>query len=330
MSKTKKIVVIGGGTGSFTVLSGLKKYPVGISAVVSMTDSGGSNRIIRDELGFLPTSDIRQCFVALAEDGKEQSLRKLFIYRFSRGNGLNGMTFGNLFLAALSDIFGSQIEAIEKTEQLLKIKGKILPVTLTDSNLVAVYENGKKVVGEHLIDEPKHNGKLKINKVFLKPKAKMYHEVKNAILKADLVVIGPGDLYTSIIAGLLTEGMAGVLKKTKAKIAYIMNLMTRYGQTSGFSAKDHIQVLEKYLGEDCLDYVLINTKSVPGSALVKYKRMKEFPVVDDLKDSYFKIIRGNFLSGKETKRVPGDILKRSLIRHDSDKLARVLFKLCKQ
>src|SRR4030042_6907818 len=307
ISKTKKIVVIGGGTGSFTVLSGLKKYPADISAVVSMTDSGGCNRVIRDELGLLPTSDIRQCFVALAEEGKEQALRKLFIYRFSRGNGLKGMTFGNLFLAALSDIFGSQMEAIKKTSQVLKIKGRILPVTLTNSNLVAVYENGKKVIGEHLIDEPKHNGKLKIKKVFLKPKAKMYQEVKKAILKADLVVIGPGDLYTSLIAGLLTEGIANVLRKTKAKVTYIMNLMTKYGQTYGFTTKDHIQVLEKYLGKNCLDYVLVNTKPISKrSALEKYKKMKEFPVVDDLKDSYFKVIRGDFLSEKETKRVPGD------------------------
>ncbi len=326
--KKKKIVVIGGGTGSFTVLSGLKKHPVDLSAVVSMTDSGGSNRVIRDELGLLPTSDIRQCFVALAEEKKEQSLRKLFIYRFSKGNGLNGMTFGNLFLAALSDIFGSQIEAIKKTSQILRIKGRILPVTLTDSNLAAVYENGKKIIGERFIDEPKHSGKLKIKKVFLKPKAKIYPEAKKAILSADLVVIGPGDLYTSIIAGLLTEGMVKVLKKTKAKIVFIMNLMTRYGQTFGFTAKDHIQVLEKYLGENCLDCVLVNIKSFPKAALAKYKKVKEFPVVDDLNDSYFKVIRADFLSKKETKRVPGDILKRSLIRHDPNKLARVLFKLC--
>jgi len=328
MSKDKKIVVIGGGTGSFAVLSGLKKYPVDLSAVVSMTDSGGSNRVIRDELGLLPTSDIRQCFVALAENGKEQSLRKLFIYRFSKGNGLNGMTFGNLFLAALSDISGSQIEAIKKTSQILKIKGKILPVTLTDSNLVAVYENGKKIVGEHLIDEPKHSGKLKIKKVYLKPKAKIYPQTKKAILNADLVVISPGDLYTSIIAALLTEGIVKTLKKTKAKVAYVMNLMTRYGQTYGFTAGDHIRILENYLDKNCLDYVLVNVKPLSRSALAKYKKVKEFPVVDDLKDDYFKVIRKDFLSKKETKRVPGDILKRSLIRHDSNKLARVLFKLC--
>ena len=325
--KKKKIAVIGGGTGSFTVLSGLKKYPVDISAIVAMTDSGGSNRVIRDELGLLPTSDIRQCLVALSEDEKEQSLRKLFNYRFSRGNGLNGMTFGNLFLAALADIFGSQVEAIKKTSQILKIKGKILPVTLTDSNLVAVYENGKKLIGERFIDEPKHSGKVKISRVSLKPKARIYSKTKRAILSADLVVIGPGDLYTSLIAALLTEGMTKALKKTRAKVVYIMNLMTRYGQTFGFTAKDHIRVLEKYLGKNCLDFVLVNIKSIPKSALVKYKKEKELPVIDDLENSYFKVIRGNFLSEKETKRVPGDILKRSLIRHDSKKIAKALVKI---
>jgi len=326
--KRKKIAVIGGGTGSFTVLSGLKKYPVDLLAIVAMTDSGGCNRVIRDELGMLPTSDIRQCLVALSEDEKDQSLRKLFIYRFSRGNGLNGMTFGNLFLAALSDVFGSQMEAIKKTSQILKIKGKILPVTLTNSNLAAVYENGKKVVGESFIDEPKHNGKLKISKVFLKPKAIICPEVKKAILQADLIVIGPGDLYTSIIAALLTESIKKTLNTTRAKVVYVMNLMTRYGQTFGFTAKDHIQVLEKYLGKNCLDFILVNKKSIPKKALIKYKKENEVPVIDDLKDDYFKVIREDLLSEKETKRVPGDILKRSLIRHDSNKLAKVLFKLC--
>lgn len=329
--QNKKIVVIGGGTGCFTVLSGLKKYPVQLSAIVSMADSGGSNRVIRDEFGLLPTSDIRQCFVALAEDNNslEQSLRKLFIYRFPKGKGLKGMTFGNLFMAALADIFGSQIGAIKKTSQILKIKGRVLPVTLTDSNLVAIYENGKKVIGEHLIDEPRHNGKLRIKKIYLKPKAKTYPEAIKAILKADLIVIGPGDLYTSLIVNLLTKGIVGALQKTRAKIVYVLNLMTKYGQTYGFTAKDHIQALEKYLGKDHLDFVLVNSKPTPKAALKKYKKEHEFPVIDDLKDSYFKIIRSDFLSKKETKRVLGDILKRSLIRHDPNKLAKTLIKLIK-
>ena len=311
------------------VLSGLKKYPVELTAVVSMADSGGSNRVIRDEFGLLPTSDIRQCFVALAENRNdlEQSLRKLFIYRFPKGKGLKGMTFGNLFMAALTDIFGSQIEAIKKTGQILRIQGRVLPATLTDSNLVAVYENGKKVVGENLIDEPRHNGRLKIKKIYLKPNPRAYPEAVYAISKADLIVIGPGDLYTSLIVNLTIPGIVRALRRTRAKIVYILNLMTKFGQTYGIDAKEHVQLLEKYLGKGRLDFILVNSSRLPKPALKKYRAAHEFPVVDNLKDSYFKVIRGDFLSRKETKKVPGDVLKRTLIRHDSDKLSKTLIKL---
>ena len=331
LGKKKKIVCLGGGTGTSVVLAGLKKYSVNLSAVVSMADSGGSDRIIRDEFGLLPTSDLRQCFVALAEnnDDSEQSLRKLFAYRFHKGKGFKGMTFGNLFMVALSDIFGSQIEAIEKTGKILKIEGKILPVTLNKSNLVAIYENGRKVIGEHFIDEPKQDGRLKIKKIYLQPEAKAYPEAVKAILGADLVVIGPGDLYTSLVANLLVKGIVEALQKTKAKIVFILNLMTRYGQTYGFTAKDHIQILEKYLGENCLDFILVNSKLISRVALRGYEKEQELPVRDDLKDSYFKVIRTDFLSEKETKKIPGDILKRSLVRHDSNKLAKIILKLCK-
>lgn len=328
--KTKKVVCLGGGTGVSVVLAGLKKYPINLSAIVSMADSGGSNRIIRDEFGLLPTSDLRKCFVALAEDsnGSEQALRKLFDYRFNHGKGFKGMTFGNLFMAALADIFGSQVEAIKKTSQILKIKGKVLPVTLTDTNLAAVYENGKKIVGEHLIDEPKHNGQLKIKDIYLQPKAKAYPEAIKAILNANLVIIGPGDLYTSLVPNLLIEGVPDALRKTKAKIIFILNLMTKYGQTCGFRSQDHIRILEKYLGKNCLDFVFVNSKSLPPAALKKYKLAQEFPVIDDLNNNdYFKVIRADLLSNKETKKISGDILKRSLIRHDSDKLAKVIVNL---
>lgn len=330
--KNKKIVCLGGGTGTSILLSGLKKYPVNLSAVVSMADSGGSNRVIRDEFGLLPTSDIRQCLVALSEEkgDSEWILRKLFVYRFVRGKGTKGMTFGNLFMAALADILGSQKEAIKKISQVLKIKGRVLPVTFDNSNLVAIYENGKKVVGEHFIDEPRHDGRLKIKRAYLKPESRVNPEAAKAILEADLIIIGPGDLYTSLIVNLLVKGIVEVVRKTRAKIIYILNLMTRYGQTHGLAAKDHVQALEQYLGKNCLDFVLVNSKSIPKTALKKYEKENEFPVIDDLKDSYFKVIRGNFLSEKETKKVAGDILKRSLIRHDSDKLAKAIINLCKQ
>ena len=329
--KTKKIVCLGGGTGTSTVLSGLKKYPISLSVVVSMFDSGGSNKVIRDEFGLLPTSDLRQCFVALAEDGNglEHTLRDLFVHRFHNGNGINGMTFGNLFMAALSDILGSQIKAIKKTGQILKIRGKVIPVSLDNSNLVAIYENGKTVIGEDLIDEPRHNGKIKIKKVYLKPKAKAYPEAIKEIMSADLVVIGPGDLYTSLIANLLVNGISDAVERTKARVVYIMNLMTKYGQTYGFNASDHVRALEKYLGKN-IDFILINSKQIPSLSVGKYKKQNESPVLDDFKDDYFKVIRRDLLSQKETKKIPGDILKRSLIRHDSRKLAKSLINLCKQ
>lgn len=331
MSKhqSKNIVVIGGGTGTFVVLSGLKKYPVNLSAIVSMTDSGGSNRVLRDEFGLLPTSDIRQCLVALAasSNGSEVLLRKLFMYRFCQGKGMKGMTFGNLFMAALTDILGSQEKAITQTQNILKIKGEILPVTLTDSQLVAVYENGRKAVGEHYIDEPKHNGKIKIKKVFLSPASKAYLPAIRAIKKADLIVIGPGDLYTSIISNLLVKGVSGAIRKSRAKKVFVMNLMTRPGQTFGFSAKDHINTLEKYLGKNFLDFVLVNSKSLPPKILKKYWAEQAFPVVDDLKVSGSKVIRKDFLGRQMTSRIAGDVLWRSLIRHDSDKLAKTIINL---
>lgn len=322
----KKIVCLGGGTGTSVVLAGLKKYPVDLTAIVSMADDGGANKVIRDEFGLLPTSDIRKCFVALAENdnASEQSLRKLFNYRFHKGKGIAGMTFGNLFMAALTDIFGSQIEALKKTSKILKIKGKILPITLTDSKLVAIYENGEKIIGEHLIDMPEHDKKLKITDLYLQPPSEAYSEAVKAILDADIVVIGPGDLYTSLIPCLAVKGIKDALMKAKAKVVYVLNLMTNYGQTTSFTAANHIEVLEKYIGKNCINYVLVNSSPIPQGSLKKYKEAKEIVVYDDLKNTYFEVLRSDLLSEKEIRRIPGDILKRSLIRHDSDKLAKAI------
>ncbi|MEK7542130.1 MAG: gluconeogenesis factor YvcK family protein [Patescibacteria group bacterium] len=334
MSKKKNIVVIGGGTGTYTVLVGLKKYPVDLTAIVSMADDGGSNRVMRDGFGLLPTSDIRQCLVALAEksDNPGRLLRDLFMYRFHKVKGIKGMTFGNLFIAALTDILGSQEEAIKKTSEILRIKGRVLPVTLDDSRLMAEYENGEKVIGEHLIDEPKpqHDGNLRIKNISLSPKAKVYREARDAILKADMIVIGPGDLYTSLIANFVVDGVAEALEQAKAagaKVVYVLNLMTRWGQTHTFTAKDHIGVLEEYIGANTLDVVLVNSSPLPTNILKKYAVEKSYPVSDNLRKKHFRIIRSDLLDGKEVKKSPGDTLQRSYIHHDSNKLAKVLSKL---
>lgn len=319
----QNVVCIGGGTGTFVVLSGLKNYPLSLNAVVTMSDSGGSNRRIRDEFGLLPTSDIRQCLIALsAEKGRTGIIRQLFMYRFEKGEGIKGMTFGNLFMAALSDILGSQEKAIQATSHVLRINGTVTPVTFTDTNLFATYENGQTVTEEHFIDEPTHDGKLKITDIYLKPTAKANPQALEAIKNADLIVLGPGDLYTSLLPNLLVEGVAHAIAKSKAKKVYIMNLMTKYGQTYGFSASDHIKVLEKYIRKK-LDAVLVNDAKFTKTMLKKYEAMKEYPVVDDLGEkAYYVIVRAPLIGSQSVTKSSADTLVRSLIRHDSDKLAR--------
>lgn len=323
--KQKRIVCIGGGTGTFVVLSGLKSYQYHLSAIVTMSDSGGSNKRIRDEFGLLPTSDIRQCLIALsAEKGRTGLLRQLFMYRFEKGNGISGMTFGNLFMAALSDILGSQEEAINQTGKVLRIAGSVIPVSFSKTNLFATYEDGSVVGEEHLIDEPEHDGTLKITKVNLKPRPKANPLAIEAIEAADIIVMGPGDLYTSLLPNLLVPGVAEAIKKSKAKKVFIMNLMTKYGQTYNMTASDHVRVMESFIGKT-LDSVVINHSIYPEPVLKKYKKLKEFPVVDDLSEnSYYNVIRKPVVAEDEVAKSKTDSLVRSLIRHDDAKLAKAI------
>ena len=332
MNKThkKKIVVIGGGTGTFTILSGLKKYTqLDISVIVSMMDDGGSNRVIRDEFGLLPTSDLRQCMVALASPDSDETLRKLFTYRYENGVGISGMTFGNLFMAALTDIYGGdQKKAIEETCELLGVKGKIIPVTLEKTNLVATYENGKQVLGEHEIDEPcKDMGKSKITDLQVFPKISVNKDALTAIRGADLIILGPGDFYTSILPNVVVDGIAYEIVKSHGKVAFIMNLMTKYGQTIGFKASTFVSEINKYLGKEP-DIVLINSaKKIPGSILRKYEAEKAELVRDDLKKTKIRVVRKQLISSKVYKKSKSDKLVRSLIRHDSEKLAKAIVDL---
>ena len=327
-STSKKIVCIGGGTGTFVALRGLKSYQHNLSAIVTMSDSGGSNRRLRDEFGLLPTSDLRQCLVALAdESGGVGLLRKLFMYRFEKGNGIAGMTFGNLFMAALTDILGSQEEAIRKTGKVLRIKGAVIPVTFTDTNLFATYENGHTVSEEHLIDEPEHDGKLKITNVYLKPDATANPDALKAIKQADLIVIGPGDLYTSIIPNVLVAGVGEAIAQTKGKVVYVLNLMTKFGQTYAFKASDHVKALEALIGKS-LDYVIVNSDmAFPKEALTAYADCHEEPVIDDLTDREFAVVRAPLVSSAVVEKSAADTLVRSLIRHDSDLLAKTIVSL---
>jgi uncharacterized cofD-like protein len=324
-----RIVVIGGGTGTFVVLKGLKNYPVHLSAIVAMSDSGGSNKRIRDEFGLLPTSDIRQCLVALSEEDKEIGImRQLFMYRFGKGEGIAGMTFANLFMAALTDILGSQKDAITATSKVLKIHGKVIPVSYTDTNLYATYENGLTVTEEHLIDEPVHDGTMKITDIHLKPEAEANIDAIKAIKKADMIILGPGDLYTSILPNLLVKGISDAINESNGHVVYIMNLMTKYGQTYNFAASDHVHMITKYLG-NTPDSVIINSSPIPKKILSVYAKSKEFPVKNDIQASKqnYRVFTSDIVSRFISIKSDTDVLIRSLIRHDSDALAEVLFHL---
>lgn len=329
MAANPKVVVIGGGTGTYTVLSGLKKYPLDLSVIVSMMDSGGSNRILRDEFGILPTSDLRQCIVALAGKDSNEIIRNLFTYRYTQGVGIEGMTFGNLFMAALTDIYGSQEKAIKKTCDLLEVEGEIIPVTYDNAHLIATYDDGSRVLGEHYIDEPDtKNAKRKIVELSLVPDASANKNAIRAIKNADLIVIGPGDLYTSVVCNFVVGGVAQAIRESRAKKVYVMNLMTKPGQTYGFGAKDHVVELEKYLGEHTIDYVIIdNTPKIPDSILAKYKKAGTAQVVDDLEGMHGLVLRRKLISRTIYEKNKSDKLTRSLIRHDSAKLARAIVEL---
>ncbi len=326
----KTFTVIGGGTGTFSILNGLKKYSEHIYAVVTMADSGGSAKKERDEWGLLPNSDIRKSLIALADISSDDSLllRQLFQYRYSNQKGISGMSFGNLFLATLTKLLKSQKKAIEKAGELLNIKGKVLPVTMDKINLKAIYENGSEVLGEHFIDEPQHDGRLAITKLSTHPYARATKEVIRAIIKSDVIIIGPGGFYTTILANLVIDGVVEAIQKSKAKKIFIMNLMTEYGQTYGFTASRFISELNKYLNTDLLDFVVINNNEIPDKILKRYKKYQAQPVKNDLSShSHYRIIEADLLSSELVKRVRGDRLQRSLIRHDPDKLAAVCMKI---
>lgn len=329
----KKVVTIGGGTGTYVVLSALKNnLDISLTAIVSSADDGGSNKKFRDEFGLLPPSDFAQCLVALAdEDKSDHLLRRLFSYRFSKGNGMEGQRLSNILIAALTDIEGSQLKAMEKIGDVFHIKGDILPITTKDIRLMAEYENGDIAFSEHLIDEPDddHDSKQRIKRLFLNKSAPIYQKAKESIIDADLIVMGPGDLYTSTIANLVVDDVKDTLTKTNAKILYIMNLMTKYGQTYGFTAMDHLNELRSYAGR-FPDYVLINNKELPQSSLEKYRKQFDEPVIDDIANSYpGDVIRTDLVNVEEVKVNSSDKLKRSLIRHSSEKIAIQILSLLK-
>ncbi len=324
----KKIIVIGGGTGTSVVLSGLKQYPdqCSLTAVVVVSDSGGSTGRLRDEFGFIPVGDVRQCLAALAHGKNQQQIRELLLYRFCQGEGLAGHNLGNLILTALEDLYPDPSEAIAAAGKIFRIKGRILPVTDQLVQLKITYQNGQVNLGEHTLDDPQFGGQ-KIVQIELEPIAKINPQAAQAIQEADLVILGPGDLYASLLANSLVSGFTQALASSKAKFVYISNLMTHYAQTHDMSARDHLQEVISYCQRQP-DIVLVNSAPIPQEILNYYQQLKEFPVKDDLTASVAEqIIRADLISKIKVQKQPGDALPRSVLRHDQTKLAQLLLGL---
>jgi len=313
----KQVVVIGGGTGVFTVLTALKAYPLYLSAIVTMADDGGSSGVLREEFGILPPGDLRRALVALSSES--QILADLFNYRFENGTGLKGHNFGNLFLTALERITGDFNQALQEAGKILGIKGKVIPVTLDYTRLFARLENNFLVIGESNIDVPKHDGNLFIREVFLNPKPKANKEALKAIKEADLIIIGPGDLYSSIIPNFLVTGIKKAIQKAQGQKIYICNIMTKFGETNHFTAEDFFATLEKYLGKNVIDYFLVNSEKPKPLYLKQYKKEKA---------EWVKYNKKILSSWKKPKVIFAPLVRKGpLLRHDPKKLAKVIVKL---
>jgi len=317
----KKVVVIGGGTGNFTVLNGLKKYNIDLSAIVSMADDGGSTGILRDELGVLPPGDVRQCLVALSDSSR--LMRSLMNYRFENGS-LQGHSFGNLLLSALEKVTGSFDRAVEEMGRIMAIKGKVIPVTTNKVHLKMLLQNNKMLEGEHEIDVCTEIDKG-FQSIYLEPFPEANSRAIDQIMTADLVILSPGDLYTSLIPNLLVDGVSKALRETGAKKAVVANLVNKRGQTTQFAVSDYLRELKRFIGKDVFDYVLVNNSKVPED-LVKIYEQEGDLVQNDLKNDH-RTVAVDLLSNEIVQAQKVDSLKRSLLRHDSQKLANELMKI---
>lgn len=323
LSKGPKIVVIGGGTGLSVLLRGLKEFTSNITAIVTVADDGGGSGILREDLGMLPPGDIRSCILALANT--EPIMEKLLQYRFSEGK-LKGQNFGNLFLAAMNEICGSFEMAVKETSNVLAVTGKVLPMTLEDVVLYAELENGEIVKGESEIPKRCKEMSSRIRRVYIEPKESYpLIEAIEAIEEADLIVLGPGSLYTSVIPNLLVNNIVDKIYESKASKVYITNVMTQPGETDDYTVLDHVQGILSHTREDLLDYVIVNTGEIPQEVLKKYTSDGSKPVIlgkDDeriLKEKGIRLIKENLID-----------IKKDYIRHNSILLSQLLVEIAKK
>ena len=320
-----KIVAIGGGTGMSSVLQGLKHYTrptdsgtptVDITAIVTVTDDGGSSGRLRREFDVLPPGDIRNCMVALSEDSA--LLSRLFQYRFQAGRGLKGHSFGNLFLMALTQIMGDFPDAVKASSEVLKIAGRIYPSTAADVALEATLVNGATVVGETRISRSKH----RIRAIRLLPrKVRPLPEALAAIAEADVISFGPGSLFTSVIPNLLVDGISGAIRSSRALKCYFVNLMSQPGETTEFSASDHLRAIHRHARGNLIDYAVVNIRSITRAAKKRYAREDALPVENDIEALTklgLKVMAGNLAAHTDK------------VRHDSAATAAVLVKLAQE
>lgn len=305
-----RIVVIGGGTGLAVLLKGLKKYTSELTAVVTVTDDGGSSGRLRAELGVLPPGDIRSCLVALAET--ETLMDKVFQHRFIEQGSLKGHNLGNLLLVAMNEITGDFVSAIREVSKVLAVRGKVIPATLEHVVLGAKMGDGVTVFGETAIRD--YKGVIK--NLFLVPdNCSPVADTITAIMNADAVVIGPGSLYTSIIPNLLVNGVAQAIANSSASTFYVSNIMTEKGETDGFTVFDHLDVINSHIGENIVDYAVVNSGIIDKLRLERYEAEKAVPVkvdTDNIAKMGIEVIRGNLIP------------EGNLAWHDSDKLAKVI------
>ena len=321
----RSIVTIGGGTGQFTLLSGLKKYPVRLTAVVSMADDGGSTGVLRDELGVLPPGDVRQCLTALSES--DLLLRNLFNYRFDQG-GMSGHNFGNLFLSALEKVTGSFEEAVRVASSVLAIRGEVIPVTTKKVALICG-TGASQATGEHAID----TGAIDRATLRLEPEAYANPKAVAAVEAADCVVIGPGDLYTSIIPNLLAKGLASAISRTKAPVVYNCNLMNKPGHTDGFRVIDYMNEIERFIGAGRIDFVTYNDRRPDSELLNRYLHAEgrtpvPAPDAKEMEKATAAFFGAGLVDETPIEQKSGDKTPRTYIRHDTEKLAELIIAKC--
>ena len=313
LEKGPKIVVVGGGTGLAMLLRGLKEYTSNITAIVTVADDGGSSGRLRKEFDVLPPGDIRNCLVALAD--AEPLVGKLFQFRFAEGTELAGHNFGNLFITALSQVTGDFDAAIKESSKVLAIRGRVLPSTLDKVTLVAEHTDGSETVGESLI--PKVD--VPIRRIHLRPvNCRPTDEAVDAIKKADVIVLGPGSLYTSIMPNLMVGKIYQEIINSRGIKMYVCNIMTQKGETEDYKASDHLKAILAHAAPGIVDYCIINTAKIKPDMLEKYKQEEAYPVVPDPEN----------LRKLKCKVIEAHIVKaEGYVRHDSDKLAKIIFDL---